>query len=94
MTTAILRAGDLADRATFYRHDLAFADNPTLERNPHRFMVSTDVAAFSRSPWPPRSKSRFSLPRMALKSSTQNRHTFFELPIVLPLPEALNFITP
>src|SRR5262245_60937030 len=29
-TTALLRAGDLADRATFYRHDLAFAENPLL----------------------------------------------------------------
>src|SRR4029078_536302 len=26
--TALLRAGDLADRATLYRHDLAFAENP------------------------------------------------------------------
>ena len=32
--TAILRAGDLADRATFYRHDLAFAGIPTLPKNP------------------------------------------------------------
>src|SRR5262249_2767924 len=32
--TAILRAGDLADRATFFRFDLAFAENPTLPRNP------------------------------------------------------------
>jgi hypothetical protein len=33
--TAILRAGALADRATFYRHDLAFAENPQLPTNPH-----------------------------------------------------------
>jgi len=32
--TAILRGGDLADRATFYRHDLAFAGIPTLPKNP------------------------------------------------------------
>src|SRR5262249_52320082 len=31
-TTAILRAGELADRATHYRHDLAFADNRNLPR--------------------------------------------------------------
>src|SRR5262249_25518746 len=29
-TTALLRAGDLADRATLYRHDLAFGENPAL----------------------------------------------------------------
>lgn len=39
-TTSLLRAGDLADRATFYRHDLA-----TLPvKNPHAFFVLTDNA--------------------------------------------------
>ena len=38
-TTAILRAGDLADRATFYRNDLAFAANPAIPKNPHTFMT-------------------------------------------------------
>jgi hypothetical protein len=33
--TATLRAGDLADRATFYRHDLAYAEDPTITKNPH-----------------------------------------------------------
>src|SRR5262249_38865530 len=43
-TTAVLRAGDLADRATFYRHALAFADparNPTgteVPKDPHLFL--------------------------------------------------------
>src|SRR5262249_46949135 len=37
--TALLRAGELADRATFYRHDLAFAEDPTLDRNPHQFLI-------------------------------------------------------
>jgi hypothetical protein len=42
--TALLRAGGLADRATYYRHDLAFADparNPTgveVPKNPHAFL--------------------------------------------------------
>jgi len=29
-----------ADRATLYRHDLAFAANPTLGKNPHAFVTS------------------------------------------------------
>src|SRR5439155_11877304 len=33
-TTAMLRAGDLADRATFFRNDLAFAANPSFPKNP------------------------------------------------------------
>src|SRR5439155_19350135 len=44
-TTAILRAGDLADRATFYRHDLAFAQDPTIPKNPHRFLLGQPAAA-------------------------------------------------
>jgi hypothetical protein len=36
-TSAILREGGLADRATFYRHDLAFAMDPTIPTNPHLF---------------------------------------------------------
>ncbi|HKA53064.1 MAG TPA: hypothetical protein VKJ47_05330 [Candidatus Binatia bacterium] len=42
-TTALLRAGDLADRATFFRTDLRFAVNPTpfADKNlyPHVFMT-------------------------------------------------------
>jgi hypothetical protein len=43
--TALIRAGDLADRTTYYRHDLAFADpvrNPTgvqVPKDPHIFLV-------------------------------------------------------
>src|SRR5262249_43390212 len=44
-TTALLRAGDLADRATLYRHDPAFAEGPTLPRNPHQFLIMVDVPA-------------------------------------------------
>jgi hypothetical protein len=39
---AILRAGDLADRATIYRNDLAFAENPAVPKNPHTFMTRID----------------------------------------------------
>src|SRR5262249_38111035 len=35
--TALLRAGDLADRATYYRNDLAFAEDPMVPTNPHSF---------------------------------------------------------
>ncbi|MGH9197583.1 MAG: Ig-like domain-containing protein, partial [Acidimicrobiia bacterium] len=35
--TALIRAGDLADRTTYYRHDLAFAESPAVGKNPHGF---------------------------------------------------------
>jgi hypothetical protein len=34
-STAIVRAGDLAERTTFYRNDLAFTVNPSLPNQPH-----------------------------------------------------------
>ncbi len=37
--SAIIRAGDLADRMTYYRNDLAFATNPAIPKNPHTFMT-------------------------------------------------------
>ena len=39
-TSAILRAGHLADRATLYRNDLAFAANPAISKNPHTFLTN------------------------------------------------------
>ncbi len=39
-TSAILRACGCADRATLYRHDLAFAANATLGKNPHAFITN------------------------------------------------------
>src|SRR5262245_3326899 len=38
-TSALLRAGDLAEQATFFRNDLLFADNPTVPKNPHVFLT-------------------------------------------------------
>src|SRR5262245_30912342 len=39
---AIVRAGDLADRATIYRNDLAFAENPAVPKNQHSFLMRLD----------------------------------------------------
>jgi hypothetical protein len=49
-TSAILRAGGLADRATLFRNDLAFAANPATPKNPHTFLTNIAnpaVAAFA-----------------------------------------------
>ena len=48
-TTAILRAGDLADRTIFFRNDLALAEDPQMSRNPHGFAFSiADPSALAR----------------------------------------------
>jgi dienelactone hydrolase len=43
-TTAILRAGDLAPRATLFRNDLAVAANPAVAHNPHTFLTNVGGA--------------------------------------------------
>jgi Bacterial virulence factor lipase N-terminal len=45
LATAILRAGQLDDRAVLFRNDLAFAENPAMPKNPHRFMVNVEIPA-------------------------------------------------
>jgi len=91
-TAAFLRAGNLADRATFYRHDLAFAEDPTLDRNPHQFLIrvvgnpgerrialgyQSQIAAFFASD--------------GIEIIHPEPARFFETPIAGPLPEHLNF---
>jgi dienelactone hydrolase len=44
-TSAILRAGHLAGRATLFRNDLAFALSPTIPKNPHTFLTNLGIPA-------------------------------------------------
>jgi hypothetical protein len=92
--SAIFRAGDLVDRSTFYRTDLAFGSNAATPKNPHTFL--TNVAGTGLAP------------AIAIAAQTQigiffesdgtvvidpdGTLPFFETPIAGPLPEALNFI--
>ena len=49
-TSAIIRAGGIADRTTLFRNDLAFAANPATPKNPHTFLTNIaipSVAAFA-----------------------------------------------
>jgi hypothetical protein len=91
-STAMLRAGDLADRATFYRHDLAFAHNPALPKNPHFFMLSIDNPAWA---WIAHAAQE----QIATFFASDGQETihpepakYFEVPIQGPLPEDLNYI--
>jgi hypothetical protein len=93
-TTAILRAGDLADRATFYRHDLAFAENPQLLTNPHGLLTRLDIPGN-------RVIARGAQEQIAVFFASDGEEIihpeparFFEVPIDGPLPEGLNYILP
>jgi hypothetical protein len=92
--TAFLRASGLANRTTFYRNDLAFAEDSRVPKNPHGFLNQPTspiplVAAVSRGAQQQRGTF--------LASNGQEIVTpvpahLFEMPIGQPLPEVLSFI--
>ena len=91
-TTAVLRAGDLADRATLLRYDLAYAENHAIATNPHlliRNITVPSVAPLARG-------IQEQIAVFLASDGTQTIHPepmrFFEVPIAGPLPEELNFI--
>jgi hypothetical protein len=93
-TTAILRAGDLADRTIFFRNDLALAEDPLMSRNPHGFAFAiADPSALARE------IARGAQQRVALFLASGGEliihpepARFFEVPVLLPLPEGLSYI--
>ncbi len=92
-TTAILRAGDLADRALFYLHDLYRSLHPLLPTNPHGFTTSPG----NTLGWSPISLGvqdmvgKFFFSDGTVLTAPEPSQ-FFEFPISLPLPEGLNYI--
>ncbi len=93
-STALIRSGDLADRATLFRNDLAFAKNVGFGKNPHTFLTNiggppavalaaveaqTQIAIFFAS-------------NGAITIDPDGPDPLFETPIAIPLPETLNFI--
>jgi hypothetical protein len=105
MATAILRAGELAEHTTFMRTDLVFQDEPTLRftqggaKNPHNFALfpnsANSVEARIAREVQKRSAEFLAsdgFDRPEPKDWVEVPSHWFEVPIVPPLPEALNFI--
>jgi Bacterial virulence factor lipase N-terminal len=92
-SSAILRAGALQDRATYFRNDLAFAASPAIPKNPHTFLTNIGIAA--AVPYAIQAQSQiaaFFASNGLLTIDPDGPSPIFEVPIVLPLPEGLNFI--
>ena len=92
-TSAILRAGALQDRTTYFRNDLANALNPLVPKNPHTFL--TNIGAAATVPYAVQAQSQiaaFFASNGTLTIDPDGANPFFEVPISLPLPESLNFI--
>jgi Bacterial virulence factor lipase N-terminal len=104
-SSAILRAGALQDRATYFRNDLAYAGNPQsaanpggVPKNPHTFL--TNIGLPGAAPFAVGAQNQiaaFFATNGALTLDPDNllgtaALNLFEVPVTLPLPETLNFI--
>lgn len=92
-STAIVRAGGLQDRTTYFRNDLAFAANNAVSKNPHTFLTNiSSPAAQGYAIGAQIQIAEFFASNGALVIDPDGPAPFFEVPIVPPLPEGLNFI--
>ena len=102
-TSAILRAGDLADRATYFRNDLFIAAiSPDLSvprevveelKNPHTFLTNLQFDASAPLAVAAQAQiAAFFASDGALTIDPDGAGPFFETPIVGALPETLSFI--
>ena len=91
-TSAILRAGDLADRATYFRNDLAYVAAPTIAKNPHTFLTNLTGAGAPFAVMAQQQIAVFFASLGTLIIDPDGAGPFFEVPIAGPLPESLNFI--
>ena len=93
-SSAIVRAGGLQAQTTLYRNDLAYAANPAVGKNPHTFLTSLDSLA--KAPIAVAAQSQmavfFQSHGTVVIDPDGAAGPLFEVPVVLPLPEALNFI--
>lgn len=92
-TSAILRAGGLADRATYYRNDLAYAANPAVGKNPHTFLTNIfNPAAAPAALGAQAQIATFFASHGLTVIDPDGGGPLFEVPINGALPETLNFI--
>lgn len=91
--SALIRGGDLADRATYFRNDLAFAANSATPKNPHTFLTNVGVPAVAAFAVGAQQQIGFFFETDgALTIDPDGLGSFFEVPIAGPLPETLSFI--
>ena len=94
--TALIRSGDLTDRTTFYRNDIAFAVGVSTLKNPHTFLTSLPSPIAIE---PQIQIGTFFATNGALTIDPDSVGLFpaivpplFEVPIAGPLPEDLGFL--
>jgi hypothetical protein len=93
--TALIRAGELGDRATYFRNDLAFAGNPSFPKNPHAFLTRLSFPCDAPCIVALQAQGQiatFLASNGAVTTDPDGTGPLFETPIAGPLPEGLNFI--
>jgi dienelactone hydrolase len=93
-TTAFLRAGGLADLATYFRNDLAYAADPSLPKDPHEFWnnIFTVPSLTAIALEAEEQAATFLASDGQLIIDPDGAGPLFETPIAGPLPEELSFI--
>ncbi len=93
-SSAIVRAGALADRVTYFRNDLAYAANPAgVPKNPHTFL--TNIGGAGTVGYAVAAQTQIALffaSGGTMVIDPDGAAPFFEVPIAGALPEGLNFI--
>ena len=92
--SAIIRAGELTDRTSFFRNDLVRAAIPTAPANPHTFLTNIATSAVVQALQAQAQIAIFLETDGAVVVDPDGggaTGTFFEVPIAGPLPEVLNF---
>ena len=91
--SALIRAGGLADRATYFRNDLAFATVPGYTvTNPHTFLTNLAGAPGPFAVGAQLQVATFLRSGGAATIDPDGAGPFFETPIAGSLPETLNFL--
>ncbi|HEY6253773.1 MAG TPA: hypothetical protein VI685_27775 [Candidatus Angelobacter sp.] len=92
--TALIRSGELTDRTSFFRNDLAFAGNPAFPKNPHTFLtnIAGAPAVAAVAIGAQTQIGVFFAAGGTLTIDPDGPGPLFEVPIGGPLPEDLGFI--
>ncbi|HYD61783.1 MAG TPA: hypothetical protein VEC35_15565 [Noviherbaspirillum sp.] len=92
-SSLVVRAGDFADRVSYFRNDLAYAANPALPKDPHGFL--TNIGSTANRPYAiaaQRMVAEFLSSNGTRTIDPDGEQTIFEMPLVGPLPDGLNYI--
>ncbi|NUT13934.1 MAG: hypothetical protein HOQ33_05455 [Cupriavidus sp.] len=93
-STALVRAGELADRTMYFRNDLAYAaTGGQIPKNPHTFL--TNIGSAAGAPLAVAAQMQIALffaSDGAQVIDPDGTSPLFEMPINPPLPETLNFL--